>query len=76
MQTFYCMNFYIVIFVSLFDPVAYSPFFCSIQQPTLSWEGLRTMKSQDGIEKIIVFDCCKLVTAQETNKLDKRDIIC
>ena len=34
-------------------------------------EGLRTMKSQDGIEKIIVFDCCKLVTAQETNKLDK-----
>ena len=69
MQTFHCMNFYIVIFVSFFNPLAYihtGPFFCSNMG-----EGLRTMKSQDGIEKIIVFDCCKLVTAQETNKLDK-----
>ena len=65
----FCLNVYIVIFVSFFNPLAYihtGPFFCSNMG-----EGLRTMKSQDGIEKIIVFDCCKLVTAQETNKLDK-----
>ena len=74
MQTFHCMNFYNVIFVSFFNPLAYSPFFCSNYY--YHGEGLGTMKSQDGIEKIIVFDCCKLVTAQETNKLDKRDIIC